>query len=571
MENEESNLNKLADTVKQSELKVNDANKQREEIHKKIWDIANSLRGSVDGWDFKVYVLTIMFYKYLSQKLINAFKKETTPVDYANMDDEKALSKKDAIVDKFGFFIKPSELFCNVVKKAPEDKDLNIHLLDIFKHIEDYVKNSSTFDNFKGLFADFNLNKLVGNKSDNTKDINQKLVDLLQKINEMQIGSYDQANVDPFGDAYEFLISMYSSNAGKSGGEFFTPQEVSNLLMRLAISNFKNPATEINRIYDPACGSGSLLLQAIKLLGKDNSASLTLKGQEINSTTYNLCRMNMFLHDVSPSNFKIANADTLIDPWFKDEVENGKKFDIIVSNPPYSIKWVGKDDPTLINDPRFAPAGELAPKTKADLAFIMHALYYLSEKGTACIVCFPGILYRGGAEKKIREYLVNNGYIDCIIQLPMNLFFGTGIATDIMVLRKNRNNSDEIFFIDASNEFIKVKNNNKLTDDNINKIVAIYHDKKDVPYIAKMVKVDVIKENDYSLNVAKYVEKKDETPKIDINKLNAEIAEIVKKSDELRKAINALTENIKVTDSNNSNCDANNQPSNEKLKDDENN
>ena len=537
-----------------------DGTKQREEIHKRIWDVANSLRGSIDGWDFKVYVLTIMFYKYLSQKLVNSLKKDDD-VDYASMSDEEALPYKTDIISNYGFFMLPSELFGNLLKKAPTDQNLNKNLKKIVENIENYVKDSKTYPNFKGLFQDFNFNKLVGNNSD-TNQINQKLVELLQKINDMEIGAYDQANVDPFGDAYEFLIGMYSSNAGKSGGEFFTPQEVSKLLMKLAISNFANKKTDIGDIYDPACGSGSLLLQAVKLLGKNNFHDL--KGQEINSTTYNLCRMNMFLHDVEPERFDIVCDDTLTHPAFKDDVTKGKKFDIIVSNPPYSIKWKGSDDPLLINDDRYKSAGVLAPKTKADLAFIMHALYYLSERGTACIVCFPGILYRGGAEKKIREYLVNEGVIDAIIQLPANLFYGTGIATDIMVLRKNRNNSGEIFFIDASNEFIKVKNNNKLTDENINKIVNIYHEKKDVPYIAKMVKIDLIKENDYSLNVAKYVEKKDETPKIDINKLNAEIAEIVKKSDELRKAINELTENIKVTDNHDSNNDSttNNQMKN---------
>ena len=290
---------------------------------------------------------------------------------------------------------------------------------------------------------------------------NEKLVKLLDAIAEMKLGDYKNNSIDAFGDAYEFLMGMYASNAGKSGGEYFTPQEVSELLTRLALVG----KTEVNKVYDPACGSGSLLLKSAKILGKDN-VRLGFFGQEINITTYNLCRINMFLHDIDYDKFDIAHGDTLTDPRHWDD----EPFEVIVSNPPYSTRWKGSSDPILINDPRFSPAGVLAPRSKADLAFVMHSLSWLATNGTAAIVCFPGVMYRGGAEKKIRQYLIDNNYIDCIIQLPDNLFYGTTIATCIMVPEKSKSENSTLF-IDASKEFIKVTNNNKLTPENIDNIL----------------------------------------------------------------------------------------------------
>ena len=363
---------------------------------------------------------------------------------------------------------------------------------------------------------------------------NEKLVKLLNGVADMNLGDVKEHDIDAFGDAYEYLMTMYASNAGKSGGEFFTPADVSELLTRLGTVGKK----EINKVYDPACGSGSLLLKAEKVLGRD-AVRNGFFGQEINITTYNLCRINMFLHDIEFDKFDIACEDTLTNPQHWDD----EPFELIVSNPPYSIKWAGDENPLLINDPRFAPAGVLAPKSKADLAFIMHSLAWLASNGTAAIVCFPGIMYRGGAEQKIRKYLVDNNFIDCIIQLPSNLFFGTSIATCIMVLKKGKTDN-KVLFIDASSECVKVTNNNKLTPENINKIVDTFAQRAEEAHISHLVEYSEVQENDYNLSVSTYVEAKDTREKIDIVKLNAEIAQIVARENELRSAIDQIVAEI---------------------------
>ena len=435
----------------------NKKEQERDELHRTIWNMANDLRGSVDGWDFKQYVLGMLFYRYISEnfvKFVNAGELEAgnKDFDYAKLDDEIAEEAREDLVQSKGYFILPSQLFCNVKEKAPNNENLNETLESVFRNIEGSAQGHDSEDDFKGLFDDIdvNSNKLGGTVAKR----NEKLVKLLNGVADMNLGSVKDHEFDAFGDAYEYLMSMYASNAGKSGGEFYTPADVSVLLTKLGTAG----KTEINKVYDPACGSGSLLLKIEKVLGKD-AVRGGFYGQEINITTYNLCRINMFLHDVGFDRFNIACEDTLITPKHRED----GPFELIVSNPPYSIKWEGKDNPLLINDPRFAPAGVLAPKSKADMAFIMHSLSLLATDGTAAIVCFPGIMYRGGAEQKIRQYLVDNSYIDCIIQLPGNLFFGTSIATCIMVMKKNRSNNS-ILFIDASNEYIKVTNNNKITE-----------------------------------------------------------------------------------------------------------
>ena len=512
---------------------------ERDELHRAIWGIADELRGSVDGWDFKSYVLGIMFYRYISENLTNYINKGeheagNPDFDYALLSDEDAEGAKDDLVQEKGFFILPSELFCNVRKRASHDENLNETLEGVFRHIEESAKGSVSEDDFAGLFDDIdvNSNKLGGTVAKR----NEKLVKLLEGIGNMNLGNYQDNTIDAFGDAYEFLMGMYAGNAGKSGGEYFTPQEVSELLTKLAIVG----KTEINKIYDPACGSGSLLLKAAKILGKDKVRQ-GFYGQEINITTYNLCRINMFLHDIDYDKFDIANEDTLLSPQHWDD----EPFEVIVSNPPYSIKWEGEDNPVLINDPRFAPAGVLAPKSKADLAFIMHSLSWLATNGVASIVCFPGIMYRGGAEQKIRKYLIDNNFIDCIIQLPANLFYGTSIATCIMVLKKSKADNKTLF-IDASAEFIKVTNNNKLTEANIEKIVGEFESREDVDHFARLVEYEEIKENDYNLSVSTYVEAEDTREKIDIVKLNAEIEEIVAREQVLRDEIAKIIAEIEV-------------------------
>lgn len=511
--------------------------KEREEIHKAIWSIADDLRGTVDGWDFKQYILGIMFYRYISENITNYINEGErragdTTFDYAKLTDEIAETERKNLVKEKGFFILPSELFCNICKKAKEDENLNETLEKIFNNIENSATGSESEDNFSGLFDDIDVNN---NKLGATvTKRNEKLVKILDGIANINLGKYQDNNIDAFGDAYEFLMSMYASNAGKSGGEFYTPQEVSELLTKLAIVGKKS----VNKVYDPACGSGSLLLKSEKILGKENVIN-GFYGQEINITTYNLCRINMFLHDIGYDKFDIACEDTLISPQHWDN----EPFDVIVSNPPYSIKWAGDENSLLINDTRYSPAGVLAPKSKADFAFIMHSLSWLAENGTASIVCFPGILYRGGAEQKIRKYLIDNNFVDCIIQLPDNLFFGTSIATCIMVLKKNKNENNTLF-IDATKECIKVTNNNKLTDENIDNIVKIFTDKKDIEYVAKLVSNKEIEENDYNLSVSTYVEKEDTREKIDIVELNKEIEEIVEREQVLRDEINKIISEI---------------------------
>ena len=527
---------------------------ERDELHRAIWAIADELRGAVDGWDFKNYVLGTMFYRYISENLtnyINQGEADTgnTSFDYAKMSDAEAEEAREGLVEEKGFFILPSELFCNVKAGANSDtatftnsegqkvsvKDNLNELLEIvFRHIEDSAKGSQSEGDFAGLFDDFDVNS---NKLGATvAKRNDKLTKLLNGVADMNLGDVKGHDIDAFGDAYEYLMTMYASNAGKSGGEFFTPADVSELLTRLGTVG----KTEINKVYDPACGSGSLLLKAEKVLGRD-AVRNGFFGQEINITTYNLCRINMFLHDIGFDKFDIACEDTLISPQHWDD----EPFELIVSNPPYSIKWEGDDNPLLINDPRFAPAGVLAPKSKADLAFIMHSLAWLAPNGTAAIVCFPGIMYRGGAEQKIRKYLVDNNFIDCVIQLPSNLFFGTSIATCIMVMKRGKSDSKTLF-IDATNECIKVTNNNKLTPENIQKIVDTFASREEIQHFSHLASYDEVVENGYNLSVSTYVEAEDTREKIDIVKLNAEIEEIVKREDELRIAIRDIIAEIGV-------------------------
>ena len=510
---------------------------ERDELHRAIWAIADELRGAVDGWDFKNYVLGTMFYRYISENLahyINQGEQEAgnADFDYARMPDDEAEGAKEGLVNEKGFFILPSELFSNVCSKADTDENLNETLERIFKHIEESAMGSESESDFAGLFDDFDVNS---NKLGSTvAKRNERLAKLLHGVADMNLGSVKDHDIDAFGDAYEYLMTMYASNAGKSGGEFFTPADVSELLTRLGTVG----KTRINKVYDPACGSGSLLLKAEKVLGKE-AVTNGFYGQEINITTYNLCRINMFLHDIGFDKFDIACDDTLTSPQHWDD----EPFELIVSNPPYSIKWAGDSNPLLINDPRYAPAGVLAPKSKADMAFIMHSLSWLAPNGTAAIVCFPGIMYRGGAEKKIRKYLVDNNFVDCIIQLPSNLFFGTSIATCIMVLKKGKSDNTTIF-IDATKECIKVTNNNRLTEDNLQKIVSAFARREEIKHFSHVASYEEIAENDYSLSVSTYVEAEDTREVIDIKKLNAEIEEIVLREAELRDAIRNIIEEI---------------------------
>lgn len=510
---------------------------ERAELHRAIWQIANDLRGSVDGWDFKQYVLGMLFYRFISENLVNYINADehrsgNKSFDYANLSDKEAeFGRVDTIKEK-GFYILPSELFINVCKNARADTNLNETLSSVFKRIENSAKGSDSEDDLKGLFADLDVNS---NKLGNTvEQRNQKLTKIVEAIGNLKLGNYSDNTIDAFGDAYEFLMTMYASNAGKSGGEFYTPQEVSELLAEITTVGKK----EVNKVYDPACGSGSLLLKFAKVLGKENVRQ-GFFGQEINITTYNLCRINMFLHDVNYNNFNVALGDTLIDPKHWDD----EPFDAIVSNPPYSIKWEGDSNPLLINDPRFSPAGVLAPKSKADLAFTMHMLSWLSTSGTAAIVEFPGVLYRGGAEQKIRKYLIDNNYVDTVIQLPPDLFFGTPIATCIIVLKKSKSDNKTLF-IDASSDFVRGGNKNKLSEANRLKILKAFTDRTDTEYFAKLVDNKTIVEESYNLGVSSYVVAEDTREVVNITELNAKIKKIVSRQNELRTEIDKIIEDI---------------------------
>lgn len=510
---------------------------ERAELHRAIWQIATDLRGSVDGWDFKQYVLGILFYRFISENLTNYINADERRAgkkdfDYANLSDKEAeFGRADTVKEK-GFYILPSALFVNVRKNARNDANLNETLANVFTNIENSAKGASSEDDLKGLFDDLDVNSnKLGNSVENR---NKKLVKLLEAIGDLRLGDYGDNTIDAFGDAYEFLMTMYASNAGKSGGEFFTPQEVSELLAEITTVGKK----EVNKVYDPACGSGSLLLKFAKVLGKENVRQ-GFYGQEINITTYNLCRINMFLHDINYNNFDISHGDTLTDPKHWDD----EPFDAIVSNPPYSINWEGDANPLLINDPRFSPAGVLAPKSKADLAFTLHMLSWLSTSGTAAIVEFPGVLYRGGAEQKIRKYLIENNYVDAVIQLPPDLFFGTTIATCIVILKKSKKDNKTLF-IDASAEFVRGGNKNKLSETNRKKILDAFIARKDVEHFAKIVDNKDIAENDYNITVSSYVISKDTREVVDIIELNTEIARIVARQSELRTAIDKIVADI---------------------------
>ena len=510
---------------------------ERDELHRAIWQIANDLRGSVDGWDFKSYVLGILFYRFISENLtthINKAEKETgnADFDFAKLSDGEAeFGRKDTVSEK-GFFILPSELFQNVQKNAENNPNLNVDLHGIFKDIESSANGTDSEDDLKGLFddVDVNSNKLGGT----VEQRNARLGKILKAIAGLKLGEYQDNAIDAFGDAYEYLMTMYASNAGKSGGEFFTPQEVSELLAEITVVG----KTEVNKVYDPACGSGSLLLKFAKVLGKENVRQ-GFYGQEVNITTYNLCRINMFLHDINFEKFNIAHGDTLMDPMHWDD----EPFDAIVSNPPYSIKWDGDANPLLINDPRFSPAGVLAPKSKADLAFTMHMLSWLATSGTAAIVEFPGVLYRGGAEQKIRKYLIDNNFVDAVIQLPPDLFFGTSIATCIIILKKSKNDNATLF-IDASAEFVRGGNKNKLSDTNRKKILNTFIKRESVEHFARLVQNSEIAENDYNIAISSYVEQENTTVATDIVELNQRITQIVARQQELRTAIDAIVNDL---------------------------
>lgn len=519
-------------------MSITSKESERAELHKTIWRIANDLRGSVDGWDFKTYVLGMLFYRFISENLTVYLNEQerlagNEGFDYRNLAGADAEFGRDETVKEKGFYILPQDLFANVRAKARHDENLNETLSRVFKNIEGSAVGANSEDDIKGLFDDLDVNS--SKLGPTVAKRNEKLVKLLDAIGDLPLGgAFRENNNDLFGDAYEYLMQMYASAAGKSGGEYYTPQEVAELLARITVVG----KTEVNKVYDPACGSGSMLLKYEKVLGH-GKVRQGYFGQEVNLTTYNLCRINMFLHDIPYEKFEIAHGDTLIDPAHWDD----EPFEAIVSNPPYSIKWDGDANPLLINDPRYAPAGVLAPKSRADLAFTMHILSWLAVNGTAAIVEFPGVLYRGGAEQKIRKYLVDNNYVDTVIQLAPDLFFGTTIATCVIVLKKSKADNN-VLFIDASAEFTRQGNKNRLTADHQQTILDAFGKRGDVPHFAKLVDHEVIADNGYNIAVSSYVEAEDTRVAVDITSLNAEIARIVARQTELRREIDAIVADL---------------------------
>ena len=507
---------------------------QRAELHRTIWKIADDLRGSVDGWEFKSYVLGTLFYRYISESIveyINRLQAEAgiDDFDYTLMDDEEAEEARDMVVEEKGYFILPSQLFANVAKNADKNENLNETLSAAFRAIEASAQGQASEDDLRGLFGDFLVDSTSLGRTVTKR--NELLAKVLKAVNNMNLsGKLTDNTIDAFGDAYEFLMQMYAASAGKSGGEYFTPPAVSELLAHLCTIRNQH----IRRVYDPACGSGSLLLKFAKTIGKSNP-NLQYYGQEINPSTYNLCRINMFLHGISFDNFDIELGDTLIEPKHLD-----MDFDAIVSNPPYSIKWEGEDNPILINDARYAPAGILAPKSKADLAFTMHMLHHLSESGVAAIVEFPGVLYRGGAEQKIRKYLLEHNAVDAVIQLPANLFFGVSIATCIIVLRKGTKTDNSVLFVDASGECEKEGNKNYLSLNHQGRIATAIEKREDEQYFCRLVKNEDIIKNDCNLSVSSYVEQPDTREKIDIAAVNEELKNVVAAVNQYRQQVDDI-------------------------------
>lgn len=513
----------------------------RNELFKKLWAMCNDVRGAVEGWDFKQYVYGALFYRYLSERMIeeaNAGERSVDPsYDYVKETDADAIQEmRQDLCNSLGYFIEPGALFCNLVDRADQDVDLNMTLKSIF---DDIVASAPDFSRhaFENIFGDIDMNSI--RLGGTVKERNQRLTKVLQGVASLDIPSVKDSDIDIFGDMFEYLASKYAANAGKVGGEYYTPQEVSELLSGIVTYG----KDSINKGYDMCCGSGSLLLKLQRAIdGGHVKVEQGLFGQEINVGTYNLCRMNMILHGVHPDKFRIALGDTLTNHQFavgRDTPDKTEPFDAIVSNPPYSIKWEGKDNPVLCADERFNKTA-MAPKGKADMAFVLHALHCLSECGVAAIVCFPGILYRSGAEAKIREYLVTNNYIDTIIQLPEDMFFGTTIATCILVLKRSAKTDTDILFIDATDEYIRVTNRSVMSEDQRKKVLDVYAKREDIDYFARRVSLDEIKTMDYNLTVGMYVEREDTREVIDIDQLEADIAETVKREADLRQEIDGL-------------------------------
>ena len=507
----------------------------QQRLRTQLWEVANKLRGNMTAGDFMYFTLGFIFYKYLSEKIELYIDdqlsedKLTFKQAWASKDTELKAEIKRICMDELGYFIEPEFLYSSIITSISHKENILPQLERSLKKIEDSTIGHDSGDDFGGLFSDIDL---ASPKLGKTADDKNKLVsDVLVALNGIDFGLNDAQDIDILGDAYEYMIGQFAAGAGKKAGEFYTPQEVSQILSEIVITG----KTRLKTVYDPTCGSGSLLLRTARSGNADE-----LFGQEKNPTTFNLARMNMLLHGVKYKDFDIQNGDTLEKDEFGD-----RQFDAVVANPPFSAEWTA--DSKFNNDDRFSKAGVLAPKSKADYAFILHMIYHLNDGGTMACVAPHGVLFRGAAEGKIRQFLIEKkNYIDAIIGLPANIFYGTSIPTCILVMKKCRKEDDNILFIDASKEFEKVKTQNKLRQEHIEKIVSTYRERKEIEKYSHCASLKEIKDNDYNLNIPRYVDTYEEEEEIDIKAVMSEIKELESKRAELDAQIDVYLKELGI-------------------------
>jgi len=515
---------------------------QKKQLEQQLWNIANTLRGKMNADEFRDYILGFIFYKYLSEKMFRYadFILKQDGIKYSDIKEETAKGKeyieaiKEEALSKLGYFLKPSELFSEVAKRGNSDKEgeNNFILEDLQKilnNIQLSTMGTESEDDFDNLFEDLDLTSTKLGRTESAK--NELIAKVLSHLDKIDF-HLENTELDVLGDAYEYLIGQFASGAGKKAGEFYTPQEVSKVLAKLVTTG----KSKLKSVYDPTCGSGSLLLRVAREVQEVSN----FYGQELNRTTYNLARMNMILHDVHYRKFDIKQEDTLEHPQHID-----KKFEAIVANPPFSAQWSAS--PLFMTDDRFSQYGRLAPSSKADFAFVQHMIHHLAENGTMAIVLPHGVLFRGGAEQHIRKYLIEDrNYLDAVIGLPANVFYGTSIPTCILVFKKCRENPEDVLFIDASQYFEKVKNQNVLREPDIDKIISTYRDRIEEDKYSKRATLKEIAGNDYNLNIPRYVDTFEAEDSIDINKLADELVDLDKQIAETDKTIDGFCKELSI-------------------------
>jgi type I restriction enzyme M protein len=507
---------------------------QKKQLETQLWNIADTLRGKMNADEFRDYILGFIFYKYLSEKMLdyaNEMLEEDglTYFQIVGMEEEQEFLEtiKEESIQKLGYFLKPKELFSEIAKR---DGFIIEDLTEILNNIQNSTMGTESEEDFIDLFEDMDLeSSKLGKGEEQKNELISKVLKHLDKIN-FELKNHDR---DVLGDAYEYLIGKFASGAGKKAGEFYTPPQVSKILAKI-VSTGKN---RLKSVYDPTCGSGSLLLR----VSKEVEEVSNFFGQELNRTTYNLARMNMIMHDVHYRKFNLKQEDTLEHPQHIEE-----KFEAIVANPPFSAKWSA--NPLFMSDDRFSQYGKLAPSSKADFAFVQHMIHHLDDKGTMAVVLPHGVLFRGSAEGHIRKYLLEDrNYLDAVIGLPANIFFGTSIPTAILVFKKCREDSDKVLFIDASNEFEKAKNQNYLTDENIEKIVDTYRNRKEIEKYSNLASMEEIAENDYNLNIPRYVDTFEEEEPINLDEVSKELKNLNSEISENQKIISNFCNELNIS------------------------